>query len=434
MEEAVQERFKQYILQPGDDEGRLDSLVELLLRHKIEVYRAEEPFASGAAQTYFDRQSKEMRFPAASYVVPLAQPQKRLLKALFEPDPKLEEKFLAEVYATRERNKKLGSAAPKEPLWFYDITAWSLPVTYGIEAAFTEDVLALPEDWLVTEKPEPEGRVIGGRAGYAYLFSYTDGGAKLAGRLLQEDYNVALATKGFRTSGRDYSPGTLIARVERNRQRLHDRVNELARVYGVEVVAVSTGWADEGISFGSAFVRNLKKPRIMVLTDQPTRATTFGAVYALLDQRFDLAFSAVRTEHLASADLSRYNVIVFPDGSAAGYQRLLGDRGVERLKNWVDEGGTFVGIKGGAAFTTREGVELTDVRLITEIPDKEAETEDAKKPIENLPGAIFKATVNTDYYLGLGYGEEIAVQVRGNTTLSKTEKGANVVRSPKTHT
>lgn len=432
MEEVDKEQFKQYILQPSDDEGRLNSLIELLLRHKIEVYKADTPIASQKAQTYFDRKSKARKFPAGSYIIPLKQPQKRLLKVLFEPDPKLEEKFLKEVEATKERNRKLGTDVSKEPLWFYDITAWSLPVTFGfgIEAAFTEDVIPVSQSQLVTEKPTTEGRIIGGKAGYAYLFSYTDAGAKLAGKLLQEGYNVAVALKGFKNSGKDYSKGTLIARIERNPETLHNRITELAQAYGAKVFAVNTGWNDEGISFGSVFVINLKKPKIMVLTDNPTQATTFGGVYALLDQRFDLAFSAVRTEHFARADLSRYNIIVFPDGSASGYHRLLGDSGIKRLKNWISEGGTFVGIKGGAVFTTRKGVELTDVQIITEVPDKDAGKENAKKPVENLPGAIFKAMVNNNYYLGLGYPEEIAVQVRGHYLFSKTKKGVNVVTFP----
>lgn len=430
MEEADKEQFKQYILQPGSDEGRLNSLIELLLRHQIEVYKSDTPISSQRAQTYFDRKSKPRKFPAGSYIVPLKQPQKRLLKALFEPDPKLEEKFLQQVEATRERNKKLGSDAPKEPLWFYDITAWSLPVTFGVEAAFTEDVIPVAESGLITEKPETEGKVIGGKAEYAYLFSYNDAGAKLCGKLLHEGYNVAVALKGFKNSGRDYSKGTLIVRVERNPETLHKRIAELAQAYGAEIFATNTGWNDEGISFGSVYVINLKKPRIMVLTENPTRATAFGGVYALLDQRFDLGFSAVRTEHFANADLSRYNVIILPDGSPSGYQRLLGESGIKRLKNWIREGGTLIGIKGGAAFTTRKGVELTDIELIAEVPDRDAGDNDAKKPIDNLPGSIFKATVNNDYYLGLGYPEEIAVQVRGNYLFSKTEKGVNVVTFP----
>jgi hypothetical protein len=226
----------------------------------------------------------------------------------------------------------------------------------------------------------------------------------------------------------------LVARVKRNPGALHGRVLELAESCGVEVVAVDAGWAEEGVSFGSVFVKNLKKPEIMVLTHQPTRATMFGSVYTLLDQRFGLKFSAVRTEHFAGTDLSRYNVIVMPDGSPAGYERLLGKRGIERLKIWIDEGGTLVAVKGAAAFTTREGVELTDVQLIAEVPDREAPPaegdDEPTKRVENLPGSIFKASLNNHYYLGIGYPEEIAVQVRGTYLFSKTEKGANVATFP----
>lgn len=433
MEEVDKEQFKQYILPSGDDEGRLNSLVELLLRHKIEVYKTDKPISSQRAQTYFDRKSKARKFPAGSYIVPLKQPQKRLLKVLFEPDPKLEEKFLKQVEETKKRNKKLGTDVRKEPLWFYDITAWSLPVTYGfgLDAAFTEDTIPLTEDSLVTEIPKIKGEVIGGKAGYAYLFSYNnDAGAKLCGKLLQERYNVAVALKGFKNQGKDYSKGTLIARVERNPDTLHRRITELAQAYGANVYAINTGWNDEGISFGSVFVINLKKPEIMVLTNQPTRPTTFGSVYALLDQRFDLAFSAVRTEHFANTDLSRYNVIIFPDGSDGGYQRMLGESGINRLKTWIKEGGTFIGIKGGAIFATHKEVELTDIKIISEVADREAGDENAKKPVENLPGSIFKVTLNNDYYLGLGYPDEIAVQVRGRYLFPKTKKGANVAIFP----
>jgi len=429
MEEVDSEPFKQFVLPPGRDPGRTNALIELCLRHQIEVYKIEGP-VSAQSQTYFDRSSKARTFPEGSYILPLHQPQKRLLKVLFEPDPKLPQQFMDEVHATLARNRKLGTDVDKEPLWFYDITAWSLPVSYGlVEAAFTEEAIPLSQNSLVREPPAVRGEVTGGEGGYGYLFSYwTDAGAKLCGKLLQEGYNVALTLKGFTNQGRRFPKGTLLVRAERNPESLHARIRELATLYGARVQAASTGWAEEGISFGSVYVKNLKKPRIMVVTHNPTRATTYGSVYALLDQRFDLTFTALRGDSFNSADLSRYNVIVFPDGSPAGYQRLLGKQGVSKLKDWIRRGGTFVGLKGGAAFTTRKNVELTDMKLVTEYA---ADGEDgSKRPIQNLPGAILKAVVNNDYYLGVGQAPELAVQVRGNYHFAPTLSGVNVVTFP----
>ena len=197
--------------------------------------------------------------------------------------------------------------------------------------------------------------------------------------------------------------------------------------------ATNTGWADSGVSFGSRYVIHLQKPRIMVLTDTPTSSTGHGAIWHLLEARHNLDFTDVRTEYFSEVDLSKYNVIIFPDGSAEGYQKMLGEEGLSNLKTWIESGGTFIGVKGGADFATREGVEFTDVTRVTEVPDKgsdeptEKEDEVSKKPIENIPGSIFRATVNNDYYLGLGYSEEIAVQFRGRAVFSQTKTGANVV-------
>ena len=168
----------------------------------------------------------------------------------------------------------------------------------------------------------------------------------------------------------------------------------------------------------------------MVLTDEPARATAYGAVYSLLDQRFDLEFTALRGDGFGTADLTRYNVIIFPDGRPAGYQQTLGESGVAKLRQWLRDGGTFIGLQGGAAFTTRKGVELTDVQLITELPDRSGGKTDAKKPVASLPGAIFRGAVNVDYYLGVAQAPEIAVQVRGDSYLSRSRAGANAVTFP----
>ena len=47
-----------------------------------------------------------------------------------------------------------------------------------------------------------------------------------------------------------------------------------------------------------------------------------------------------------------------------------------------------------------------------------------------MPGAIFKGAVNTDYYLGIAQAPQIAVQMRGESFLSLSRAGANVVTFP----
>ncbi|MCP4568589.1 MAG: hypothetical protein GY841_13510 [FCB group bacterium] len=425
MEEVASENVKRYILPPGKDAGRLNALVGLMQEHGIEVYRSDADFESRRSQTYFDRASKRRTFPEGSYVIPAAQPQKRLLKVLFEPDPKLEDKFLRIVAEVEKRNEKLGTAVQKERHGFYDVTSWALPLTYGVDAAFTEDD-GMDNLSPVTEKPEMKGSVIGGKAGYAYLIGMqTDDGIKAAARLMQKGFKVALAKKPFTNSGIDFMKGTFVIRVQRNKETLHECVNHVAEATGAKIYAVNSAWGDKGISLGSRNVVDLVKPNILVLTNSPVSSTGYGAVWHLLEERFGINFTAVRADMFVRVDLAKYTAIVFPDGSSSGLAQYLGKRGAEKLKQWIGNGGTFVGLKGGAQFAVEHLEDVTDVKVLRKIPSGDEEKEGV--PVRIIPGSIFKADINSDYYLGMSYNGSLAVQFRTQNYLSTTKKGVNVV-------
>ncbi len=435
MEEVDREALKAVVLLPQADEGRRDALVRLLLRHGIEVYRLREAIRSGSASDYFDRTPRALEAPAGSYLIPLRQPRKRLIKTLLEPDPKLEQAFLDQVEATAARNSRLGVKSRKESLGFYDVTAWALPLSYGVDSLLLSEEPSLAGALRVVDPPRAEARVEGAPARYAYLFTYeSDAGGRLAGRLLQEGFHVALATRPFSNAGHRFPSGTFVVRVERNPGNLHERIRELASECAATVFGVQSAGSDEGPSLGSETVVSLQAPRILVFSDEPTRAVAFGAIYSLLEQRFGLQFTAVRADYFDEVELAGYNVIILPDGSADGYRQRLGDEGIRRLGAWVRDGGVLLGIKGGAEFTTLADVGFVDVAVSDrKEPDGEADSPaqgTAAPPIEWHPGSLFRVRLNTDYPLGFGYPAEIAVQFRGNKVFSPSTEGTNVALFP----
>ncbi len=431
MAEVDQERLKAVAFPPQTDSGRLDALIRLLMRHGIEVFRIPTSTRSGTAFDYFDKTSRSIEIPSGSYLVPLRQPQKRLIKTLLEPDPKLEQTFLDDVEATSARNGRLGAKARKESLGFYDITAWALPLAYGVDSVLLSEELPMADTVRVTEPPRPTGSVTGAPARYAYLFSAdTDAAGALAGRLLQEGFKIALATRPFTHESRNFPAGTFVLRVERNPDNLHERIREMAAECGTTVVGIGSAGSERGPSLGSSTVVDLDDPRILVFSGEPTRAVTFGAVYSLLEQRFGLRFTAVRSDYFDEVELSRYNVIILPDGSARGYRERLGEEGVERLRNWIQEGGILMGIKGGAEFTTLDDVRLADLEVMDQYtPEAGIHSESVSetlRPIDWHPGSIFRVELNTDYPLAFGYASEIAVQFRGDRVFTKSTDGTNV--------
>ena len=120
------------------------------------------------------------------------------------------------------RNEQRGKSQKKEEYGFYDITAWNLPLAFGIDAFWTEDASDVGGNLVTTEylAAQKTGTVIGGRAQIAYIIPYeTDAAAALAMRLLQENFRVSAATKPLTAGGRNYKAGTFVVRVTRNNDR-----------------------------------------------------------------------------------------------------------------------------------------------------------------------------------------------------------------------
>lgn len=433
MEEAERGLMKQFVLLDDKEAGRsAAALVALLLRHGIEVYRARSAFSSARAHSYFGDAINRREFPAGSYVVPLKQPQKRLLKALLEPEAKLSEEFVAEEQARRARNESLGRRAEKERPRFYDITAWSLPLSFGVEAYWTEDTAPAPLD-PVTSPPATPGGIEGGRAAYAYVFGYeSNASLKLMAQLLKEEFRLAVARASFTLGEKAFAPGTIILRVERNPARLHERIGELAVQTGVRVLAVNSAATDAGITLGSHYVQDLKPPRIAVAAYEPTSGRSYGSLWFLFEQVLDYPFTPIRTQYLRRADFSKYDVIILPDGSDAAYEAVLGKEGLARLKAWVEAGGVLIGLKGGAALATRKDVEWTSARLVGRPgpapPGKEPEKPAAEpeKEVALTPGAIVRVELNPAHFLAFGYAPEQIVLHNSNLIFTPSKDGTNV--------
>ena len=78
-------------------------------------------------------------FPAGSYIVDLDQPQRIFIKAILEQDTPQDKAFVDDNMARFNRNQMRGKGQSKEDYGFYDITAWSLPLAFGVNAYWTED-------------------------------------------------------------------------------------------------------------------------------------------------------------------------------------------------------------------------------------------------------------------------------------------------------
>jgi len=430
LERVNTDNVKQYVLVEGENPAAARELVNLLLQHRIEVHRAPAPFSSKRARNYFNDRVEAREFPAGSFVVYAGQPQNRLLTALLEQEAELNDEFLKEARERMERNQRLGKRAQRERLGFYDVTSWSLPLSFGVEAYRTEERTGGLEP--VTRPLEPGAGVVGGEGRYGYVFRADSmPGMKLLAQLLKEQFNASVSRAELQVEGETYPAGTILLRTERNPETLHGRIRALAEAAGVSVRAVSAAWTEEGPALGSRLIEHLKPPRIAIAAYEPTNGRAYGHLWFLFEQMLDYPFTPIRTDALASVDLREYDVLIFPHGDAAGYERRLGPSGIERIKAWIEAGGVFIGIKGGAAFATRKDVAWTSARLHGQpLPEQEKKNDEERAALEkevwDTPGAILKLELNDAHFLALGFGDRLAALHNSDLIFTRSREGTNV--------
>jgi hypothetical protein len=330
IEEGQKEAVKEYILPRRGDTSAVDKLGHLLAEHGIEVRQAKDAFRNAGKD-----------YPAGSYTVSLAQPRKRFIRALLDQNNAMEAEFLKEQ--ERRRKKKL-------PDQIYDVTGWSLPLTYNVECVGAAEISQGSFN-PVTTSYQPKGSV-SGRAEVAYLAPW---GTQAAGRFLtaalRADLKVLSAQKEFIQAGRKYPAGTLIVMVKQNGADVHDKVAKLAAASGVDVVATNSGWVDDGINFGSNYVTPLRKPAIAMLWDSPTSSSSAGQARFVLERQYGYPVTVLRASSLMAADLNRFQVLILPDAGGfggGGYGQAIPAPAAERIRAWVRAGGVLIALGGGA--------------------------------------------------------------------------------------
>jgi hypothetical protein len=436
IEEGRKEPIKEYILPRGRDAGATDKLAGILMEHGIEVNRATAPFKAA-----------EREYAAGTYVVPMAQPSKRFIRTLLDPETKMDDKFVA----AEEARRKL-----KQRTEIYDVTAWSLPLLFNVEC--------IAGNTVSTGSFEPAkasrivaGQMHGGGASVAYLVAW---GNQAAGRLLtaalRQDLTVHSSDKPFTQDGVKFPAGSLILKVSANPADLSDRLTRLARETGADIYGTNSGWVEDGVNFGSRWVVPMRRPAIAMAWDTPAQSASAGATRFVLERQYGYPVTPIRTAQLAAADLSKFQVLILPSGG--NYAGILGEGGIERVKNWVAAGGTIVALGDAVSFLGNSKVELLE--LVQENALREGEE---KKPAEkdkaekekptgrvpgtaiasetefdkatrattelpdSVPGAIARVRVRPDYWLTAGLGDTVYTMVEGRAIYApvKTDKGIN---------
>ena len=474
MADHARAKLKRVVIVPDSDRVKAAELIEILRRSNVEVKTANSSFTSSTAHSYMEKNAPAVSrtFPAGSYVIDLDQPQRIFIKSILEQDTPQDKAFVEDNMARFRRNQMRGKNQQKEDYGFYDITAWSLPLAFGVNAWWTEDTGTV-QGTLVTEeslRAAKRGNAPG-RAQIAYIVPYeTDSTGAFIMRLLQEGHKIAVAARPLNAGGRNWRAGTFVIRVSRNTPSVHEAVAKYTSEMGVGVTAVNSGYSDEGdTSVGGESVISLQQPKIAIAADEGVDQESYGSIWWTLEKK-GIKFTPMNIANIRSGGLRNYNVLILPDGSPGRYFSSFGASGVTALKDWVSNGGTIVAVRGASVFAALKDVALSSTKLVgSEYDEQKAEERkdgqpaaspsptprrpetDAALPADRefsfpalppiaspsadanrvpvpLPGSIMRATVDRTTYLNYGIDQdELPVILGSGYFFRYSKEGTNAL-------
>ncbi|MFC2147704.1 M14 family metallopeptidase [Bacteroidota bacterium] len=368
-------KYKSYILKGPEDHMR--ALTQLLDQHQLSY-----SFGTGVNVKGFNYKTGKagsLRTNSESLIISTNQTRGTLVKVLFEPNARLSDSLT------------------------YDITAWSLPYAYGLDAIASESLISN------TSKKEYSSKKEALNANqYAFLTDWNGmDDARFLAELLQQKIRVRQAQKPFTLEGKRYESGSLIITKADNdgRKNFTKILGEAAEKHHKSLTAVSSGFVDDGKDFGSRYVLMIPAVKVAVLAGEPTSTLRFGEIWHFFEQQLHYPVTVLDENYINGVDLSNYEVLILPGGT--GYERFMDTPMLSRLKEWVSQGGRLIAM--GKAIASLDGADGFDISAREEEKDS---TVNLVQPYENLQreeiknditGAIFKTKVDATHPLAFGY-------------------------------
>lgn len=446
IEEGKKHPVQAYVFPSTNDPQRLDTVVNLLIRDGIKVMRSLQSFKVNVSTPYFKGKPQRRAFTAGCYVIPMAQPQARLLRVLMSLDSSIPETYLKKVQDIRRLSELPGYLNPN--IWvttemFYDVTAWALPLTYNLEA-YTLPELPDTELEPVTTEVHTPGKFLNPESDFAFTFDYRSNRAIAAiGWLRRHHIKHRVASSPFRIGEQQFGRGAILVFSQENpAMDLQMAMQKLVQETGITVLGMDKNLVDEGPHLGSDQYLEIVHNRIAVVKGGPIRPSSYGNIWFLCEQVYNIPFTALDFDLLLKIDLRDYGVLIFPDGFYAGLDKSREAAISQKLKRWVLEGGSLIGIKGAAAWFAKKNLGLSSAQTVyphigksinmtdgTPHPlplvlyensvDESNSTQQKAAPVEQLtvqstplvPGAIFRVKTYPQHYLSYGYKEDIPVLV-----------------------
>lgn len=391
--EDGQQGVRRYFISPQGDPHHITEVVNMLQRLGIEVGKLSENSSIRNSRDRYGSDIGSIDLPAGTYVIEAAQPRNRYIRTLFEPSTPVPDNFLAEARERLDRGEN-----PR----FYDMTSWSLPLMFNLDAYSSSDRRGVPTV-LLDDYETPVFGFPSEKPSYAYVIDGNQSlGLSVLYRMRANGFRVGVLTNPTRVDGKDFHSGSIIFRIGANDDNLHSALREVAAQFKVDVTGVNTGHAEgNNPSLGSGDLLIVQEPKIAIVAEDPISPLSFGFAWHKLDRQYEIDQTIIRASSISGMDLSAYNVLILPEVFGASQLRdMLGESGKNRLNQWVRDGGTLISL-GSASEFVRSDLELGSLRSFYDLEENE------KAQRITTPGAFVKTNLDQNNWLTSGIDSDL---------------------------
>ncbi|MEP1152100.1 MAG: M14 family metallopeptidase [Balneola sp.] len=386
---------KAYIL-PNNSNDYTYDLVNIMLKQGVQVGQATESFSVRNAFDYWDGKSSSREFNEGDFIIKTNQPAHLFINTLMRRQLEIRDSVM------------------------YDMSTWSAPLAYNLDAAWTTSDVNVNTTQLEETLIHPNG-VMNGNASYGYVIDWEQRNApKALAQLWKLGYKVRSSEKGFSKGDQKYSRGSLVILLGRNRHKgndIHSDMREVAEYADVNVVGFNTGRMDEGSDLGSQNMRPLEQPKVAMIIDSGFSSYTAGQMWFLFDQWTEFGIDRIRSGSFGRINLTDYDVILLPNGY--GLNGTFSENTRNQIKSWVRNGGTLVAAEGAASWITKNQSGMASVELYEAKNDENKESkidpesytkyEDRSDSsgLKRIPGSAFKGMIDNSHPLAFGMKDKV---------------------------
>ena len=388
-------KYKSYVVSGNTD--KLNSLKTLLNKHQITF---ENPTASKVSgYNYTTAQDGDLNVNGNTLVVHSDQPKGKMVKVLFEPNAKLTDSLT------------------------YDITAWSVPYAYGLEAVASTKKVASEQ---ISETATLQ--TLTDAYGYVCKWDSMDD-AQFLSELLKHNYKVRFTEKPFKSKDTNFERGSLIITKGDNKHinNFLETLNTLAKKHKQPLTEINSGFSQITPDIGSPDIKLVNKQKVAVLSGEGTSSLSYGEIWYFFEQQLQYPLTSINTNDLSKTNLDNYSVLILPNGN---YRNVFNDSNMAKLTAWVKSGGKVIAIDGALQnFADKDGFDLKQ----KEIADDETKvnlTAYANRERESsnnlITGAIFNTKIDNTHPMAFGYDTNYFTLKLGSEAYSLLENGYNV--------